>query len=952
MKSFSLFLALGMLLLSHEYVQGGGGGGSQLSPLIRVDTKSSSPTTAIIEDRGVVYSADLRIFPSTNHQSETSIAINPCNVVNMLVGANTDPGQGYYFTVNSGSSWSGGDVLPGVGLFSSDPAIAYDAYNIGNPNGYANGYFNYLEDVGSGYRVFVKKTTNGGATWLGAVQVPDNQDYLDKNHMVADITSSVYRNNLYTAYTRFSSIYIDSVPDSIRFTRSMNRGSSFSNPVIISGSATGLFSQGVNLAVGPNGEVYAVWAIADNWGSGQYGSDGIGFAKSLDGGANWQAASRILNIQGSRDFWTDKNPDSVNGPIRMNDFPVIAVDRSGGPYNGTLYLVFGNKGAGADRADIQFSKSTNGGTNWTTPVRVNNDNTTYDQWFPWITVSPFGRISIIFYDSRNDNVPPVNQATEVWLAESTNGGQTFSNSRVSDIAFTPYPILGNAYGYMGDYIGIASKAGIAYPCWMDNRTGWYQTYVDFIDTYQADLLMLASQNRSPFAFATANGSSPKTVYADNKWHRLVQENEYIAYASSADDGLSWTSHQLVNGSALGWLSNPSLWFNGGKLHSVFKTDGNSIYYLRGTTAGVWEQPRLLFSVSGQITGIASVVDAAGIGHVAYTYSSSGPTGNNYLDYGTFNTLDAAPILANIVSLVSSVGSLESPTIAVESNNLPHVAWKSGGDIYHRNKTGTSWSSMTNVSNTSTTSEAPSICIVNNTLHVVWQENLTGNTEIYYVSRSGGGVWGSTLNLSNNSSGSVEPFVCGPVNGEPLVVWADSAAGNYDIKYKFPVSGASGSFASTAAQSHFPTFGSRAIFDGTRVLLSCTDGSSALYLVANDKKDFSNMAQGKIAVGSEGENKRLEISRSFALFDNHPNPFNPSTTIKFALPEPAVVSLTIYDVLGRKVAELANGQFAAGDHSAIWNASEAASGVYIAQLVAYDALGNVRYSRTNKLALMK
>ena len=735
----------------------------------------------------------------------------------------------------------------------------------------------------------------------------------------------------------------------------MNRGTSFSSPVQISGSATGAFSQGVNLAVGPNGDVYAVWAIADNWGTGQYGSDGIGFAKSLDGGGTWQPPSRVFNIQGSRDWWYDKS--STSTPVRMNDFPVIAVDRTNGPYHGTIYMVYGSKGTSPDRADIRLSKSTNGGTTWSSPVRVNDDNTTYDQWFGWITVSPYGRISIIFYDSRNDNSPPVNQMTEVWLAESTDGGASFTNSRVSDIAFEPVPIPGYALGYMGDYLGITSKAGYAYPTWMDNRyvvntVHYYQVFVDLINTYSADLLNLATANRSPAFFATAYGSVPKVVYDGSQWHRLFQENEYIAYSSSNNDGTSWTNHQLINSSALSWNSNPSLYYSGGKLHSVYRSDVNGIYYLRGTMAGVWEQPRLVHTVSGQLTGAASVLDASGICHVLYGYLSSGPTGNHYVEYGTFNTADASPTLSGITSIISGIQVLDAPAIGVTSTNEPHVLWRSGGEIFHRNKSGGSWSSITNVSNTTTPSEAPSIYLSGSTAYIVWQENLTNNNEIYYRSRSSSGSWGSTVNLSNNSTSSVEPFISGPVNGEPLVVWADSAAGNYDIKYYFPVSGGSGSFASTAAQSHFPTFGSRAIVDGTRVLLSCTDGSSALYLVANDKKDFSNMSQGKIAIGSEGENKRLEISRSFALFDNHPNPFNPSTTIKFALPEPAVVSLTIYDVLGRKVAELANGQFAAGDHSAIWNASEAASGVYIARLVAYDALGNVRYSKTNKLALMK
>ncbi|MCD6256085.1 MAG: exo-alpha-sialidase, partial [Deltaproteobacteria bacterium] len=328
-----------------------------------------------------------------------------------------------------------------------------------------------LERIKGVWHLRVKKSTDGGANWLKAVDIP-NVGSPDKNHMTVDVTNSPYRNNIYVAYTDFTSF-----PGSpIRFSRSTNGGTSFSIPVNISGDITSHFSQGVNLAVGPNGQVYATWAIYDNWGEGVYGEDGVGFNKSLDGGASWQRPSRIFNIQGIRDWWTHKNPEGE--PIRVNSFPSMAVDRSGGIWNGTIYLVWTDRRYGDP--DILLSKSTDMGATWTNPIRVNNDTlgNGKDQWFPWITVNPYGVISIVFYDSRND---PNNQLTEVWVAQSSDGGQTFTNFRVSDMAFMPYPIPGTAYGYMGDYIGITSKIGKAYPCWMDNRNnGIYQVYTDTI----------------------------------------------------------------------------------------------------------------------------------------------------------------------------------------------------------------------------------------------------------------------------------------------------------------------------------------------------------------------------------------------------------------------------------------------------------------------------------------
>lgn len=101
-----------------------------------------------------------------------------------------------------------------------------------------------------------------------------------------------------------------------------------------------------------------------------------------------------------------------------------------------------------------------------------------------------------------------------------------------------------------------------------------------------------------------------------------------------------------------------------------------------------------------------------------------------------------------------------------------------------------------------------------------------------------------------------------------------------------------------------------------------------------------------------------IPTAFALSQNYPNPFNPTTTITFALPESSHVSLAIYDVLGRKVAELETGTKDAGYHSAVWNAGEAASGVgyasgvYFARFFAMDAGGNMKLSKVKKLLLAK
>ena len=891
---------------------------------------------AIIGNPGMSSSTDIQVYPSSNNQSETSIALNWCNTANMLIGANVVGGfgysQGYYYSESSGLFWAGGDAIPGLGYYTSDPAVAYDTYNIGNPNGYANGYYNYLEYQGFSFQVLTRKSTNGGVTWSGAVAVPNAGDP-DKNHMTTDATMGQYANYLYVGYTDF--ITFPGSP--VKVSRSTNRGVSFISPINISQGVTSLFSQGVNLAVGPVGEVYAVWAIYDEWDDGDPNSwdeEAIGFAKSTNGGATWQLPVRILEIDGIRNRWTHKNAGGAGTPIRVSSFPALAVDRSGGPYHGHLYLVWANKGSGTDKADILLSKSVNGGATWSTPVRVNDDFTSNDQWFPWVTISPMGRITVAFYDSRVDLTFPENQATETWIAQSTNGGQSFENLRVSDVSFVPVPIPNTATGYMGDYIGAVSKSGTTYTCWADNRTGVYQIFVDIHDSYVLDLLNVATSNRSPFWLATAQGTNSKLVYAGGKWHRLFHVNEHIAYSSSADDGVTWTGHALINAGITGWLCNPSLQSFGNRLHVVFKTDNSQIYYLRGTTSGVWDLPRLLGSTTDGISGIALTIDAAGIGHVVYTHGSGNPSGNNILSYATFNTADANPVLGSRLDLASSYAGISSPGISVELNGSPHVLWSSGGEVLYRYRTGTVWSSLANISNTTTQSALPGMVVMNNSLHVVWREQLGVNTEIYHKSKATGGSWSVTQNLSNTSTPSTEPYISAGVGVEPLVVWADSSGTNYDVRYKLPVTGRSGSFSPSAAQSHHPVFGARPVGGGIRVVVMCTDGSSSLYQIATDRKDFD--ANAKIAAGREPEEKRVADSGS-VLLQNSPNPFNPTTTIGFEMEKEGHVELKVFDLIGQDVVTLVDGTLGAGQHHVKFDAAALPSGVYLYRLKHADGV---------------
>ena len=76
-----------------------------------------------------------------------------------------------------------------------------------------------------------------------------------------------------------------------------------------------------------------------------------------------------------------------------------------------------------------------------------------------------------------------------------------------------------------------------------------------------------------------------------------------------------------------------------------------------------------------------------------------------------------------------------------------------------------------------------------------------------------------------------------------------------------------------------------------------------------------------------------LPTEFALLGNAPNPFNSSTSIRYALPEDAEVRLELYNILGQKVTTLVNGRVEAGSHTVTWDASNYSSGIYFYKLTA-------------------
>jgi hypothetical protein len=123
------------------------------------------------------------------------------------------------------------------------------------------------------------------------------------------------------------------------------------------------------------------------------------------------------------------------------------------------------------------------------------------------------------------------------------------------------------------------------------------------------------------------------------------------------------------------------------------------------------------------------------------------------------------------------------------------------------------------------------------------------------------------------------------------------------------------------------------------------GTYAYYTTAVDSSGLQSAPSDTVSgspvtsVGSE----RLRTPFAFTLYQNYPNPFNPSTMIKYEIGSRGPVELKVLDVLGREISTLVNETKEPGVYAAVWDAANAASGVYFVRLKAEGRLATIRVS---------
>jgi hypothetical protein len=317
----------------------------------------------------------------------------------------------------------------------------------------------------------VNRSFDGGSTFQTAVNAAPGfgSNYsLDKPWIAVDNFPGRGQGNVYVAFSPYVFTSTGLRDQGIYFTRSTDDGASWgpSGGVPIrtpKGNQDAVGSHGAFVTVGPDHSVYVFW-----WDF----ADGatIRMSKSTDYGVTFSTPAIVTGLKTHGDNGDLGLTDSSGNSFGTDAFPQAAVN----PVTGDIYVVYNDQANGsADKADIFFIESTDGGQTWSKALRVNDDTTNNDQWFPALAATPDGnQVGIFWYDRRLD---PANNLIDRFGVIGDVSGHTVTfrpNFRVTDVSFPSafnidHPIV--RANYMGDYDSASADNNYFYTTWGDNR---------------------------------------------------------------------------------------------------------------------------------------------------------------------------------------------------------------------------------------------------------------------------------------------------------------------------------------------------------------------------------------------------------------------------------------------------------------------------------------------------
>ncbi len=877
---------------------------------------------------------NVRVFSGQNNQTEPSISVSPSNPAYLFIGANTDNGMGYYYSLNSGANWYGGDIIPGSVYYSTNPYTVFATDKI---------LYNYFDDY-----IVTDRSTNNGAGWNGRIVVPSGSLY-DMNSIAADKNpTSPYFGRIYVVWSNFNL-----TQPRIVMSYSTDGGATYTSPQNIGSPPANHYEQGAKVVVSTTGDVFCVWATPNINNSNI--EDKIGFTKSTDGGVTWSAPTYPITINGIRGFLPPTG-------VRVNSFPSLAIDNSMGALDGTLFICWAQRGltpAGSD-ADICFAYSNNGGSTWSTPARINDDaiNNGKNQFQPWVAVDNVtGKVAVVFYDNRDTYYA---DSCDVYAAISTDHGGTFTNIKVSDHASRVAPLYGYADGYYSDYIGVTASNDVVYPAWTDSRNGIAQVYTAqvnlapyIVHTPLKDTESLTGPYGVTAAIYTF-GSSLVPGETKIMWGR----GSITDSITMTNSGNNWSGGIPGNSSAATYYYYIKTKDLNGKVSTLpVGAPANRFSFQTGAdvTKPVIYHPAIDYSdwIHWPDTIKAFVSDNRGVDSVWVRWYVNGNTAatkqfrlNNVSgDYyrGVFNS-SLSQINGNDSINYRVIASDNSPNHNMDSTALYGFRVHSTAAI----RLGTGNISTAYPFRTFYMDSRTDMLYTASEISAIW-----GNApaRVMYV---GFNVLNSSPQTMNGLTIKMQQTTLTSLTGFVNSGWTTVWTGDYTLsgtgwKYFFVQSpyfhwdGTSNILVEVCYNNN-TTYMNSAVMATTmsgktwHQYQDLTSGSGCTDLNAGsaqaNRPNITFILNSIVNVTNTGN----AIPKEFSLSQNYPNPFNPVTKIKFDIPEngklnSGIVTLKVYDILGKEVATLVNGKLSPGSYIVDFDGSGLASGIYFYQLAA-------------------
>jgi len=461
--------------------------------------------------------------------------------------------------------------------------------------------------------------------------------------------------------------------------------------------------------------------------------------------------------------------------------------------------------------------------------------------------------------------------------------------------------------------------------------------------WQTDLRLTNDPGWSTTSFNNAwcVASSGDTVHV--VWYDNRDGNYEIYYKRSTDVGSNWgPDTRLTDNSASSeW---PAISVSGSDVHIVwydFRDGNNEIYYKQSTDSGT------SWGLDTRLTGQSSNSDYPSIsaaGNNVNIVWRDGRDGTWEIYYK--NSTDGGLNWNADIRLTnnSNFQLRANPSICVNNSDV-HVTWydfrDGNGEIYYKRSTdaGINWGEDTRLTNNSASSISPSIAVSNSYVHIVFQDDRDGAHKIFYLRSTDDGInWGQDTCLTDEDSSFLPSVAVSGLNVH--LVWAFEYPLNREIFYKRSTDGGISwdqniRLTNASAESWLPSVS----VSGSILHVLWRDGRDGNYEIYYKQNPTGNV--------TTIENNTM-LPEEFKLEQNFPNPFNPSTTISWQLPEANNVTLKIFNSLGEEVASLVKNEYQnAGEHSSLFIVNSALpSGVYFYQLKAGEFIS------TKKMILLK